>query len=267
MDEKRAQHILQRQQLVLLPEEKPTTWDWLERFVAAVEAAKREGSWPRLKEFTLETLIQPSCPWAGPHAATPQPSADSMPRLLRALPPSVKALNLGQFLPHVPVLAGLRCLEEEGGEGGKGVLPALEAFTLHFRMLPECVAGLCAALGSERSGLATSLKHLQLQGILMPKATARLEEYTDEVVTALLDALGTVQDRPLEWLFSAPRDAHCAFHHWYRLTALVIDGRLPHMREPIGSFPRRCSRRRPGRRGTASPRSWWRRLRPGASAA
>lgn len=45
--------------------------------------------------------------------------------------------------------------------------------------------------------------------------------------------------RPLEMLLLEPRgEASCYFDHWYRLAELVIEGKLPNLRDPFADgFP------------------------------
>lgn len=215
MDEARANHVLNRQQ-VILPEETPTSWVWLEQFVGTVEEAIAHNRWPHLRELTLSCLltakrIEPAPD--GPAQDTLIPEADAFLTtcLVRALPRSVKVLRMGQFLPPAIFEALMRCLIGDGAFLPR-VRLQLEDLQLHFHMLPRCIS-LCAALSDPTGCLAPSLKELKIQGVLcdpnIPQEHLYAGPYTDDIVTALLDALGTPlpdnRCKPLEILFFGPR--------------------------------------------------------------
>lgn len=160
----------------LPPGEATTDWKWLERLVATVEAVRAEGGWPALRNFTagvMWTAKQVAPPplgsWeaydaavaaghidphqrlmgAGVGTIVPEPDRSLMPRLLRALPPLLRLLNLGRWLSPDPVLRALRCLGD-----GSAALPGLETLTLHFYITPDCLAALQAALQSPATCLS-----------------------------------------------------------------------------------------------------------------
>jgi hypothetical protein len=158
----------------------------------------------------------------------PEPDAALLPRLLCALPASLRKLSLGQFACPVLVASTMRCL----GDGR--ACRHLTKLTLQLQMRPESVAAVCRALASPTGCLASTVKHFYLIG---PVAYP-MQSYMDDVVSGLLDALEVVPNRPLEWLSFDPVGAPpCSTQCWYRLITLVTNGFLPRLRNPVGTFP------------------------------